>query len=128
MNASLGFTELQATVDEACLEEEVILTCATSDYSIRWQFTLSDINVQPVVRLFRRSDSIGKLYNINTNGLHVHLELTANSMGILNSTLLICATAALDQASIQCEGTVTKYYTFRIARMFLVIITAWKLK
>ena len=113
-----GFTVLHATIDEACLGEEVIITCATTAYSIRWQFSLMDRTLQPVARVFQRSDSVQKSYNINTNALQFHLELTANSMGILNTTLLIRATAALDQALIQCEGTTTKYYTFRIARMF----------
>ena len=117
---TVGFTELRASLDEACLGEEVTLTCATSGNYIRWQFTLSDRRFSRISRLFLASDSVGRSHDINTNELQLHLELTANSNGILNSTLLIYTTAALDRAGIECEGIVTRYYTFRIARKLLL--------
>ena len=121
-NHHSGFTQLQTTLDEACIGESVTLSCATSRYYVRWQVVRNDRTAPPVTRIFQSSDTIGKIYSISTSELQLYFELLSNTMGVLNSTLTIHTTAALAHATIECEGTTTRRYVLKIAGTLLAIL------
>lgn len=117
----IGFTELQATLNEACIGEEVTLTCATSSSFLGWRVSQNIEFALPLSRLFQDTDTVGESYSVSTNELQLLFELTFNSMGTLNSTLLVHTTAAIENALIRCEGAETRSYMFKLARMLLAL-------
>ena len=111
------FTHLHATLDAVCLQEDIILSCATSHYTITWHIELRDQTAPQISRLFRSTDSVGKTFSIATNELQLYFKLLSNTMGVLNSTLAIHTTRALANTSIKCEGTTTRRYVLKIASL-----------
>ena len=88
----IGFTELQATLSEVCVGENAILLCATSSSFLRWKVVLNDRNALQVTRSFEAADEIGTSYDVPTNGQQLIFKLVNNSMGVLNSSLLVYLT------------------------------------
>ena len=86
-----------------------------------WEIVLEDRNVPALSRFFQGSHLAGKSYSISdsTSQLHLDFELVSNSMGTLNTSLVIHTTTVLNNAVISCEGTSIEYFTFQLTRMFI---------
>ena len=115
-----GFTHLQSSRNEFCIGENVTISCETSWLSIRWEVILSDRT--SLSYLFDSDDSVGATYSRSLRGIQLNLELVSNSMEILNSMLRIQTTSALNNAAIECQGTVTKVQRFKLTGIIIILL------
>ena len=92
--------------------ENVTFVCSTSNSFVIWEVSFTDRSIR---HIFRASDRLGRSFTESTHGLQLHFHLTSNANGVLESTLWVITSTLLENALIECEGTVTHSLTFRLA-------------
>lgn len=97
--------------------------CQTSSSRLRWEVTLNDRRVSSVSHSFlTSSQTLHFITTILNDEIPLNFELVSKSMGILNSTLTIQTTAALNNSEIECDGTTAELYMFKLAGPFINIM------
>ena len=124
-NCNLGFTRLQASTDFACIGENVTFSCTTLNSFLIWDVIFADRTIQSVRYLFEVFDTPGRVNSESTHGVHLYFLLVSKTNGTLDSILVARASASLENAIVECEGTEVHSLTFRFARKchdYIIII------
>ena len=110
----LGFTDLHASHEFACIRETVTYSCATSHQFMIWKVTFTERTIGSKVQLFRRSDSPKSLFKF-VYGQRLHFQLISTANGTIQSTFVVQASLLMENATTQCEGSVIHHLIFRRA-------------
>jgi hypothetical protein len=112
----IGFTNLQANPEFACMGETVTFSCTTSHSFLTWIVTFTDQTVGSKWQIFRQGDSPTSLTKfVHGHDQQLHFQLISTANGVIGSILVIQESPLMTNASIQCEGSVIRHLTFKLA-------------
>ena len=101
--------------------ETVTFSCATSHQFITWEVTFTDRTIGPEMQTFRRRDSPKSFLKI-VYGQQLHFQLISTDNGVIQSILVVQASPLMENAMIQCEGSIIRHLMFRFARKLAILV------